>query len=311
MSNIYIYVKVLELIDKGYSVTQIAKSLGRSKSTISYYLNNLYIRGYIQPASKYPKTYVLTEKGRFLLRSSKNKGMTLRRVERLEFVARFVSRGVDWRGLGRYWVDWGNGSGFYNLRVDDVSIQVFGNGRVLFKLPRYENMLWVDVIPRVFRDLYKAISYLYKLGIIVDLSTLTQVGQEYAFDNGYYDDLLKGYPKKAIVDLGRKAEGLFNKLNQEAKAWIDRSYSYLEVESNDLEYVKRLLLMPEIIYNLDKKLAPILEELSNQIRLHLEVEERTLSTLEKLSRYIEELRDLQRRPSLFKRILNWFRRWFG
>ncbi|RLG58993.1 hypothetical protein DRN87_06105 [Candidatus Geothermarchaeota archaeon] len=214
-------------------------------------------------------------------------------------------------GFRDRWVDWGNGSGFYNLRVDDVSIQVFRNGFALIILPRYENIESSDLLSHVFRDLYKAISYLYNIGIVVDLDSIKQVNQEYAFNHGYLDDVLRGRPKKARVELDRDARGLFNKLDQKAKAWIDRSYGDLEIETNDLEYARRLLLMPEIIYNLDKKLAPILEELSNQIRLHLEVEERTLSTLEKLSRYIEELRDLQRRPSLFKRILNWFRRWFG
>jgi len=303
MSKMYIN-EVLKLIEEGLTVSQIAKKIGLSISRTSEILKKLYIEGYIQPVSRYPRLYKLTHKGRYFLRFSDLHGGTLRwfwRVENLRFSCKVVFRGFDFMGFRDRWVDWGNGSGFYNLRVDDVSIQVFRNGFALIILPRYENIESSDLLSHVFRDLYKAISYLYNIGIVVDLDSIKQVNQEYAFNHGYLDDVLRGRPKKARVELDRDARGLFNKLDQKAKAWIDRSYGDLEIETNDLEYARRLLLMPEIIYNLDKKLAPILEELSNQIRLHLEV-------MQDIRDYIRELRDLQRRPSLLDKIKSWFRR---
>jgi len=314
MSNITI-IKVLEAVEKYQSLSKIAASLGYSKSRMSEILNILEEKGFVKSISKKPRIVMLTNKGRKLIDRNENSMgniwylVGLRRLEKFVFICKVVFRGFDFEGFRGRWVDWGNGSGYYNLRFDLGSIRVFRDGKAVIYLSRLDPSRYSSLYAAVFDGLYHAVSYLYSIGIVVDWTTLKQVDQEVVFDQSDYDNLVK--KGKYSVDLARKAEGILNYLDNNAKAWLDRSMGPLEIETNDLEYTRRLLLMPEIIYNLDKKLAPILEELSNQIRLHLEVEERTLSTLEKLSRYIEELRDLQRRPSLFKRILNWFRRWFG
>ena len=160
------------------------------------------------------------------------------------------------------------------------------------------------------KNVNKVVSWLLKNGVIVDPESEEVISQEIEFKvPREWDKYIE--QRKLRVYLGRKAYSFAGQTRLDAYVEYNRSGGEGQLSTNDLTYAEKFTLMPEIVYDLQKKILPVLNDFSRNIKLHLEVEERTLSTLEKLSRYIEELRDLQRRPSLFKRILNWFRRWFG
>jgi len=65
---------------------------------------------------------------------------------------------------------------------------------------------------------------------------------------------------KIEVDLGRKAESIHGEMKQEAKAWIDKSQGQAEIETNDLLYEEKLLLMPEKVFEIDEKLKELAEK---------------------------------------------------
>ena len=274
MSNISVY-EVLKAVEKYQMLSKIASHLGYSKSRMSEIIKKLESEGLVKTVSKRPKIVMLTRKGVNLLYNSENSAdhiwyaVGLRRLEKFVFVCRVVFRGFDFEGFRRFWVGFGDNNGYYNLRFDLGSVRVFGNGSAVIMLSRLDPSRYSSLYAAVFDGLYRAISYLYSIGVIVDWTTLRQVDQEVVFDGSEYDGVVKR--GKYQVGLGREAQGLFNKLGREAKAWLDRSYGSLEIETNDLEYTRKLLLMPEIIHSLDKKLAPTLEELSTQIKLHLRV----------------------------------------
>ena len=50
--------------------------------------------------------------------------------------------------------------------------------------------------------------------------------------------------------LGRKSLGFSGEMKQEAKCWGDKSQNWYEVESNDLNYTEKLLLVPEKVFEL-------------------------------------------------------------
>lgn len=69
-------------------------------------------------------------------------------------------------------------------------------------------------------------------------------------------------------ELGRKARSLIE-TNMDGKAWIDRSKGMPEIETNDLLYEELLLSMPETVSRLGADIAPILKDLTEQVKIHL------------------------------------------
>lgn len=76
---------------------------------------------------------------------------------------------------------------------------------------------------------------------------------------------------QAEVEFPRKATSLQKNLKQRSKAWIDRSLGKLEIETNCDTYEVNVVKMPERIAHIDAALAPTIDRLSNELRLHLEV----------------------------------------
>ena len=207
-----------------------------------------------------PASFELTELGKSFL----NQTGSLLRVENLRFVVDVVFRGFDCSLFADKYVEMGNGVGYYLLRFDGGVIQLFyDQGIAVIILDRFEISSSSDYIRILFDRLYSAFSYLYHIGVVADWNSLKQVSQEYAYSIPQYSNFVN--VRKARVSLNRKALGLLDYLDLDAKAWVDRSYGALEVESNDLTYTCKLLLMPEILYNLDRKLAPILEDFLDKL----------------------------------------------
>ena len=68
--------------------------------------------------------------------------------------------------------------------------------------------------------------------------------------------------RQVQVNLNRKAVSALNTLDQEAWAKIDWSKGRPEIETNDLAYEEKLLLMPEKVFSLDLKLNRLCDVLS-------------------------------------------------
>ena len=78
---------------------------------------------------------------------------------------------------------------------------------------------------------------------------------------------------------------------REAKAWVDSS-PYLGVETNDIQYKENLIMMPERVNRLTDDFyrfrKEALDPLTEQIKLHLEVQRETLKTLKKIQESLDK-----------------------
>jgi hypothetical protein len=91
-------------------------------------------------------------------------------------------------------------------------------------------------------------------------------------------------PGKTIsVNLNRKALAHTGEMKQEATAWLDKSLGFAEIETNDLTYEEKLILMPEIVH----KALPLLVAYSKQVERHLEVLEQMSTTLKNIDEGIK------------------------
>ena len=288
--------KILEYVDNGFRVTDIARELGVSKSKISKKLRKFTILGLVNKRNRH---YYLTSKGRFYLSvSSFSMGSVGGlRVEGL----RVVFGRVLFRGGWRDFVFGGRRTGLQN--VDQVVLDGPEDTRVYVSFGRVPSVM--VVFPRqtfsrfrFFSELlgwfnfvlWRVIKWLTDNGVVVDISSMRVVAQETASKAEEFDEAVE--QRKATVDLGRTSITPIGESNIKARAWIDRSHRKLEIESNDLVYVEKLLMMPEIVYALNQKLTPILVELSDQIKLHLEVMRKMSDTLDKISMYFGGHRDI-------------------
>ena len=105
--------------------------------------------------------------------------------------------------------------------------------------------------------------------ILIDVEKATIINQHIANECRFLSKVLsKG--KQVTVKLNRKAVSpLGNVLNQEAYAKIDFSLGVPEIETNDLMYEEKLLLMPEKVFSLDFKLSKMLDMFSQMLDMFL------------------------------------------
>jgi hypothetical protein len=75
------------------------------------------------------------------------------------------------------------------------------------------------------------------------------------------------------------------------KAWVrlgEESLGKPEIETNDLDYASAFYQMPYVLFQLQKQFVPAIQELTKQIKLHLEVMNEMKETLKEIRRYFEK-----------------------
>jgi len=128
-------------------------------------------------------------------------------------------------------------------------------------------MFMTEFMQQVFRGVWFAKHWLGERGIVLDESTAEITDQHLVNErpdlNGKIDDKIT-----TAVHLGRPAQGLFP-MKGVGKAWIDRSQGEPEIETNDMLYEEKLLMMPETVSELKREFIPAINRLTDQINLHL------------------------------------------
>lgn len=126
-----------------------------------------------------------------------------------------------------------------------------------------------DFFNHIMRGTYYVYYYcMNKLGITIDIFGMEVIDQHIVNEAPELSGKISE-SKTTTLDLQRKAKAHF-KANFGAKAWLDHSKGLPEIETNDFLYEENLLAMPERIESMEKRLVPVLNELSRQIALHLE-----------------------------------------
>ena len=129
-------------------------------------------------------------------------------------------------------------------------------------------------------NLERVLRLRYKITVDVDRAVI--VNQHIA----NVSDVLSKVSSKSRqvqVNLGRKAVSTLNNLDQEAWAKIDWSKGRPEIETNDLLYEEKLLLMPEKIFSLDFKISKMLNMFSQVMDMFLNFMERVNAVLSRFN----------------------------
>lgn len=123
----------------------------------------------------------------------------------------------------------------------------------------------------------------FKYRVFADFSNLEIVRQHISFEGDIPD-----FPLTTIKS-DKKAESI---ANYKENAWLrlgEKSEGIDEIETNDINFAQAFYQMPFKVEKLENtianKLTPVLEELSKQIKLHLEV-------MQEIKESIKEMRDI-------------------
>lgn len=154
-----------------------------------------------------------------------------------------------------------------------------------------QEMFLSDFYNWVFKGTYYVYYYLMKQGITIDIFSGEIIREHIANESPELNDRI---PKNKTVEVGldRKARAIFP-ANFMAKAWLDRSMGDVDIETNDMIYQEKLLLMPENIHSMRQdleNLGPTLQALTQQINLHLQVQEDTRKVLAEMSKTLKVMR---------------------
>jgi len=118
---------------------------------------------------------------------------------------------------------------------------------------------WTYFLQWVFKTIIAVNYILNRYNYVVDWFNLEVISQHIATQvNDKIDERIPD-KTKIEVDLNRKAESI-TPMEQEAKAWIDKSQGKAEIETNDLLYEEKLLLMPEKVFEISNKIEEILKK---------------------------------------------------
>lgn len=319
--NLQLLYKILVRVALGLYCSQIARQLNLSHQIVSYYMKKLEICGFIALEVKTNfKSYKLTPEGEQLLQELKaaskedlQKGLAKKsllyvrtqkqhiRTHNLAFKLKILQDNPEAdfsKELGYKEVKKANNNWLakyfvistpIGMTIEKTPKHVIVNFHKFYSEPKnYMN----DFFSKVWKGLLYVASYFErKYGIILDYFEPEVIRFHLANEGPDLNDKVE--EKVQIkVNLGRKAKVIFP-ASFEAKAWLDRSGGQVEIETNDMLYEEKLLMMPEILYDLNQrwgrleglmeKQIYVMSEFTEQIKLHLNVLQKMSDALDKIS----------------------------
>ena len=127
-----------------------------------------------------------------------------------------------------------------------------------------------------------------KYRILVDVEKATIINQHYASQADWLRDVTSKN-KQVTVQFNRKAVSpLGNLLNQQAWAKIDWSQGLPEIETNDLVYEEKLLLMPEKLFQLDVKVSYLIGLFSRFIESQVKFYEKLDAVMSQINNLLNQ-----------------------
>lgn len=281
MDNISI--SIIKSIESESSQSELISKLNIPQCSLSRRITSLIKQGFISSVPQsYPKQYILSTKGRdFLAGVSRPKSKIRTENTRLKY-AILEDRGfpIQWSNVNHNLNNWI--PKYLNLSDYPFKVKIEKTTKSIIAFLEQKEFNRDLSFTRHYTEwIAKSTQFLpyflnHKLGFRVDPLSLEITSQEFANPSPEYNDVFD--PRSRVeCDLGRKADSFAGLTNLDAKAWCDRSRSLLangdvEIESNDLDYQRKVILMPEGVFNLLSILPPLtvgLREFTNQLSLHL------------------------------------------
>lgn len=282
-----LWIKILKLIHSGMYQKQIAEALKMRKNTLKYHIDKLLSFGFIEREfrSSFVKFRVTNKGKRFMnLKFNRSSKFSLRvrdassRLHNLKIkfpILEDQDKG-NWEKETPI-NNWIKKFSYIDLPVK-ITIEKTPT-HIIAHFHQYETsrkMFLTEFFSWVMRGTFYLYYYLIReKGIKIDVFSGEVINQHIANHTPEHE---KNVDKQMTLEisLNRNAQSIM-KTNMLAKAWIDRSEGPLEIETNDLLYEEKLLMMPELTYDLYHRVVPlmntqitIMNEFSKQIALHLE-----------------------------------------
>jgi len=327
----YRYYIILKLIDNGSYPAQIARKLNTTRQNIYKILKNMEKKKWIVVVTRKPKTFKLTPTGYHVLQNLEKKLAKKKKTDvnhssyrvseqvrdvrvhalRLKFPIVFDGSGG---GFGRpvFLNNWIKRVARLDFPVAVTvskttrSVVVDFHARVFKRGPSF----FTDLLEWVLKGIWYVYWFLAENNVKIDPRGVRVLHQHIANPMPEFDGVV---PENLSVEvkLGRRARGPGGYLREEAKVWGDRSGGLFEVETNDLTYEEKLVLMPENVdevkrrtmriqaklYDIDDsvkkffaaldKFSYSLEMYNENIMMHLDVLRKMSETLDDIKNYIK------------------------
>lgn len=287
--NLLLLYRILKAIRKGMYPAQIARQLRVSKQLVAYYVKQAEKEGLVKLEFRTNfKSYILTEKGLGFIREVKKVSIpSMKSSVRLHNLAvKFpvLRDNPDAR--------WDRENELRNW-IESYSTLSFPIGVTVKKTTRSVIMYFHQFVtekPMFLSEFYNWVlkgivlvqAWLSReKGILIDVMNGEVIRQHIANESPEFNRRV-GRRTTVEVRLGRRARSVYPS-REDAKAWIDRSLGNVDIETNDMLYEEKLLMMPEYMHEIASRFIPAVEEYARQIRLHLEV-------LQGIKQAVEELR---------------------
>ncbi len=320
--NLQLLYKILVRVASGLYCSQIARQLKLKHQLVSYYLKKLEKCGFIalEVRTNY-KGYKLTEKGKQFLQDLKvtlKEGLQkgLAKSSSLSMSKTTINRNVRLHNLAiKFKILRDNPNAKFDKKVQinnwlkQYDIITFPIGITIEKTSKhiivYLHQFQTNkktFLNDFYQNCLKAVYYVYhylarQKGIVIDILSGEIVREHIANEA---PELNEATNKSRTVEirLGRKAKAIYpSKIA--AKAWIDRSLGNVDIETNDMLYEEKLLMMPEILYDLNQRWGHleglmerqiyVMSEFSEQIKLHLNVLQKMSDALDKINEKLDQL----------------------
>ncbi len=290
--------KVLILLREGQYSSSIARLLKMPRTTIDSIVRKLHANGFTKLEIKEgAKFYQLTKRGREFIKDYRcqlsryggEQGKT--RMHRLNIKFKILKDNPHAKFDSEH--EMNNWIQKYTKLTFPIGITLQKNPdsivAMFHEFETEKNNTFTDFFSHVMRGVYYVYYHLmehYK--IRCDIFDLEVVSQEIANERPDLDGKLDD---KKITTLGltRKAKSFF-KTNIDGKAWLDYSKGVPEIETNDLLYEERLLMMPETVQAINDRFVPMIGALTKQVNLHLEVQRGNVKVQKETLKTLQEMR---------------------
>jgi len=290
--------RILLRIKKGMYQEQIARQLKLPTQNIYYHIRKLEKKGYIKSILRTSsKIYTITEEGKEFLKSIKQSKKFSLSVK--EKNTRLHNLSIKFPILKDNPHATFDRKTSINNWVKKYTTITFPVGITIEKTPRHviahfhqfqtrQKRFATDFFTHVFRGVNYVYYYLIKQKRIkIDPYNATIIRQHIAVESPEYNGKIPSN-RTAELNLKRSASSVLP-TNFMAKAWLDKSLGNVDIETNDFVYEEKLLQMPEIVHEMGDKFIPAITNLTQQINLHLEVQEQQLSAVIQLKKEISDL----------------------
>lgn len=294
--------RVLLKLDQKQYMKEIARQLSIKYTTLYQQVQQLEAQGYIKRDFRTNfLSYSLTKQGKELLPllkkpiSSKNsppmkEGLSRSNNLSYEFPILKDNLNAEWQEKKLHGTWWG----YKDIITFPVGMTIVKHPNKIYvhfhQFQTEKKIFLSEIMTHIMRGIAYLEQYLrHKKSIEIDvvsgLTKSSECATEMPEQDGNFDK-----STKVSIQLQRNAQMILPS-EMKSQAWIDHSLGFPEIESNDLLYEEKLLLMPETIDSMQKHMieqTKIMDKFTAQIELHLSVMEEMKTTLKAIQENLKK-----------------------